>query len=171
MPLKNDPVFVIRKYSPKDRSAVRRICCETALMGALGDEQSDVTTKYAGTTPIDYTFYYYGQGKARAGDTVNTAMNMSQTQTSSTRPTAEAITADTKSITYYQGAVGDEQSDFTVKYANSAVVDYTAYYYDVSGIATRANGTTTVNCRMSESHTTITAAPWAKNAGKHSFPS
>ena len=33
MSLKNDPAFVIRKYSPKDRSAVRRICCETALMG------------------------------------------------------------------------------------------------------------------------------------------
>ena len=33
MLLKNDPVFVIRKYNSSDRSAVRRICCETALMG------------------------------------------------------------------------------------------------------------------------------------------
>jgi len=33
MPLNNDPVFIIRKYNPKDRPAVRRICCETALMG------------------------------------------------------------------------------------------------------------------------------------------
>ena len=33
MPVKNDPVFVIRKYDSRDRSAVRRICCETALMG------------------------------------------------------------------------------------------------------------------------------------------
>jgi len=33
MPLKNDPVLVIRKYGSRDRPAVRRICCETALMG------------------------------------------------------------------------------------------------------------------------------------------
>ena len=33
MLLKNDPAFVIRKYNSRDRSAVRRICCETALMG------------------------------------------------------------------------------------------------------------------------------------------
>ena len=33
MPLRNDPAFVIRKYDSRDRSAVRRICCETALMG------------------------------------------------------------------------------------------------------------------------------------------
>ena len=33
MLLKNDPVFVIRKYDSRDRPAVRRICCQTALMG------------------------------------------------------------------------------------------------------------------------------------------
>ena len=33
MLLRNDPTFVIRKYNSRDRSAVRRICCETALMG------------------------------------------------------------------------------------------------------------------------------------------
>lgn len=33
MLLRNDPAFVIRKYNSRDRSAVRRICCETALMG------------------------------------------------------------------------------------------------------------------------------------------
>lgn len=33
MLLKNDPAFIIRKYSFRDRAAVRRICCETALMG------------------------------------------------------------------------------------------------------------------------------------------
>ena len=33
MPLKNDPAFVIRKFNPRDRPAVRRICCDTALMG------------------------------------------------------------------------------------------------------------------------------------------
>ena len=33
MLLKNDPAFVIRKYDSRDRSAVRRICCETALAG------------------------------------------------------------------------------------------------------------------------------------------
>ena len=33
MPLKNDPAPVIRKYSSSDRPAVRKICCETALMG------------------------------------------------------------------------------------------------------------------------------------------
>ena len=33
MLLKNDPAFVIRKYDSRDREAVRRICCETALAG------------------------------------------------------------------------------------------------------------------------------------------
>ena len=33
MPLKNDPALVIRKYESRDRPAVRRICCDTALMG------------------------------------------------------------------------------------------------------------------------------------------
>ena len=33
MLLKNDPAFVIRKYDSRDRPAVRRICCQTALMG------------------------------------------------------------------------------------------------------------------------------------------
>jgi GNAT superfamily N-acetyltransferase len=31
--LKNDPAAIIRKYDSRDRSAVRRICCQTALMG------------------------------------------------------------------------------------------------------------------------------------------
>lgn len=33
MSLKNDPAFVTRKYDSMDRPAVRRICCETPLMG------------------------------------------------------------------------------------------------------------------------------------------
>ncbi|MFA5144349.1 MAG: GNAT family N-acetyltransferase [Candidatus Omnitrophota bacterium] len=33
MPLKDDSALVIRKYDSRDRPAVRRICCETALMG------------------------------------------------------------------------------------------------------------------------------------------
>ncbi|MFA5286745.1 MAG: hypothetical protein WC394_00520 [Candidatus Omnitrophota bacterium] len=33
MLLKNDPVFIIRKYNSHDRAVVRQICCETALMG------------------------------------------------------------------------------------------------------------------------------------------
>lgn len=33
MPLRNDSALVIRRYSSRDRQAVRRICCETALIG------------------------------------------------------------------------------------------------------------------------------------------
>jgi hypothetical protein len=53
MPLKNDTLFVIRKYGLRDRPAVRRICCETALMGEpssifFGDDEifSDALTTY-----------------------------------------------------------------------------------------------------------------------------
>ena len=53
MPVNSDPDIVIRKYCPQDRAAIRRICCETALMGepasAFFDDYealADALTKY-----------------------------------------------------------------------------------------------------------------------------
>jgi len=67
----------------------------------VGDEQSDYTVKCAGATPVDYTYYYYGATKSRAGATVNTALVLSQTQ--KTRPPGgnRRPDANTKSVTYY----------------------------------------------------------------------
>src|SRR4030043_348092 len=90
----------------------------TYYKNGIGDEQSDYTVKYAGTTAVDWTFYFYGASNVRAGTaSINNAMSASQVQKTSTSITALGANADTKSITYYKNGIGDEQSDYTVKYA------------------------------------------------------
>ena len=77
----------------------------TYYQGVVNQEKADYTIKYAGITPIDYTFYFYGLSKVRAiSANTNDAMNLSQVEKVNTAPTT-AGTADinTTSITYYQG--------------------------------------------------------------------
>src|SRR3989344_5511803 len=42
---------------------------------------------------------------------------------------ATAVSGTTKSVTYYQGGPGEEQSDYTYKYAASSIADTTTYFY------------------------------------------
>jgi len=59
------------------------------------------------TTPVDYTYYYYGSLRKRAGASVNSTLVLSQTQKTATAPAATgAPDANTKSVTYYAGNVG-----------------------------------------------------------------
>ena len=60
------------------------------------------------------------------------------------------IATDMKSITYFVGGTGEEQSDYTIKYANASPVDYTYYYYGSSNV--RA-GSALVNDAMKISQT------------------
>ena len=95
--------------SQTERSATRPTTAGTAdsdtksitfYAGTVGDEQSDYTIKYAGTQAVDWTYYYYGANKDKAGATTNTAMKLSQTERSATRPAAAgSADSDTKSVT------------------------------------------------------------------------
>jgi hypothetical protein len=127
----------------------------TYYANGVGSEQSDYTVKYAGTTEVDRTYYFYGTGasNARAGaTTVNKAMYASQTDSGTTNILGLGADSNTKSITYYANGVGSEQSDYTVKYAGTAEVDRTYYFYGTSASNARA-GATTVNKAMYASQT------------------
>jgi hypothetical protein len=108
----------------------------TYYQGNVNEEKSDYTVKYAGTLAIDWTYYYYGISNLRAiSANVNDAMKLSQTQKTLTAPgVAGTATVDTKSVTYYQGNVNEEKSDYTVKYAGTTTVDWTYYYYGATNV-------------------------------------
>ncbi|HTY45047.1 MAG TPA: hypothetical protein VMD52_03535 [Patescibacteria group bacterium] len=56
--MQNDPgSIVIRKYAPQDRQAVRRICCETALMGEPSDAFFDGDEVFADALTAYFTDY------------------------------------------------------------------------------------------------------------------
>lgn len=57
MPSKNDPAVIIRKYGIFDMSAVRRICCETALMGEPSDVFFDDNEIFADALTKYFTDY------------------------------------------------------------------------------------------------------------------
>ena len=57
MLLRNDPLLVIRKYSSRDRPAVRRICCETALMGEPSAIFFDDDEIFADALTVYFTDY------------------------------------------------------------------------------------------------------------------
>ena len=57
MPIKDDPALVIRKYNPRDRPAVRRICCATALMGEPSSLFFDDDEIFADALTIYFTDY------------------------------------------------------------------------------------------------------------------
>ena len=80
-------------------------------------------------------------------------MVASQVKRTSAAPLVPSdINTSTKSVTYYVGSVNEEQSNYTEKYAAGSIVDYTTYFYDVSGINTRAS-LATANQKMTASHT------------------
>ena len=101
----------------------------TYYTNGVGDEQSAYTIKYAGTTVVDTTYYFYGnssskprpaprrqQGYVRKPDTeADTAISGTGLDTSNTNQ---------KSITYYTNGVGDEQSAYTIKYAGTTVMQH-----------------------------------------------
>ena len=119
----------------------------TYYVNGTGEEQSDYTVKYAGVTPVDYTRYFYDTGVKASSDTVNKRMYASQTDTGAAVATLSAV-ASTKSITYYENIVGNEQSNYTVKYAGTTAVDRTYYFYS----GNRAS-TSTTNVAMTSSQT------------------
>src|SRR3989338_632546 len=122
-----------------------------------------MTTKYSGTTAIDYTFYYYNTSNLRASAAgANDKMNLSQVQKTSAAPTANTADANTKSITTYAGNVNEEKADTTTKYSGTTAIDYTFYYYNTSNLRASAAG---ANDKMNLSQVQKTsAAPTANVA-------
>ena len=112
----------------------------TYYTNGVGDEQSAYTAKYAGTTVVDTTYYFYGDSSSKrkaSTSTVNKAMYASQTLKLTAAISGTGLdTSNTnqKSITYYTNGVGDEQSAYTAKYAGTTVVDTTYYFYGDSSV-------------------------------------
>ena len=79
----------------------------TYYTNGVGDEQSAYTAKYAGTTVVDTTYYFYGDSSSKAKastSTVNKAMYASQTLKLTAAISGTGLdTSNTnqKSITYY----------------------------------------------------------------------
>ena len=127
----------------------------TSYQGTVGDEKADLTTKYAGQTAVDFTYYYYGASKKNAATAaVNDAMSL-QVKTLGAPAAAGTADANTKSMTSYQGTVGDEKADLTTKYAGQTAVDFTYYYY---GASKKNAATAAVNDAR---HSPRSRRPWA----------
>ncbi|MBF0123520.1 MAG: GNAT family N-acetyltransferase [Candidatus Omnitrophica bacterium] len=60
MLLATDPVFIIRKYDARDRSMVRQICCQTALMGEPSVIFFDDDEIFADALTLYFTDYESG---------------------------------------------------------------------------------------------------------------
>ena len=113
---------------------------------------------------VDYTFYFYGSNLRASNAGVNDAMVASQVKRTSAAPALPFdINTSTKSVTYYVGSVNEEQSNYTEKYAAGSIVDYTTYFYDVSGINTRAS-LATANQKMTASYTSRLAMATSMSA-------
>ena len=84
----------------------------TFYKGTSGDEKSDYTIKYSGTTPVDYTYYFYGANKRADIAAVNDAMVESLTfRLAKATLAAPTVDARTEKRRVWKGSTGGGKPD------------------------------------------------------------